>query len=197
MGSDLDGLVRLNETHTEQAAEQLARAFRNYPTFVYVYPDAGERQSRLPHFFKSMVHKGLLQGEVYATTPAMEGVSVWLPPGIPGGLSKVFEVDREAYERFAYYGQCVYTVRQKHAPAQHWFLELIGVVPESQGRGNAGRLLRPMLDRIDREGLPCYLDTEIDDNVALYQHFGFKVVDDMIVPRTEVRSWGMLREERG
>lgn len=196
MNDDLMEPVRLGETHIESAAAQLFRAFENYPVFVYVYPDDSERKDRLPHFFKSMVHKGLLRGEVYASSPAMEGVTVWLPPGIPGGLSKAFEVDREAFDRFAYYGKGVYGVRQKHAPDPHWFLELIGVVPEFQGKGFGGRLLTPMLDRLDQESLPCYLDTEVEKNVAVYQRYGFRVLDDMIVPGTEVRSWGMLREKR-
>ena len=196
MRSDLDGLMLLHETHIELAANQLSRAFQNYPTFVYVYPDDSEREDKLPHFFKSMVYKGLLQGEVYATSPAMEGVTVWLPPGVDGGLSKAFEVDREAYERFAYYGKCVHVVRQKNASTPHWFLELIGVVPEFQNKGFAGRLLRPMLDRIDRENLSCYLDTEVEKNVAIYQHYGFRALEDMIVPKTGVRSWSMLRDKR-
>lgn len=194
MNGNTGGLVRLNETHIESAAEQLSRAFQDYPTFVYVFPDPDERKDKLPHFFKSMVHKGLLQGEVYAGSPAMEGVAVWLRPGSPGGLSKAFEVDGEAFDRFAHYGKYVYAVRQKHAPAQHWFLELIGVIPEFQGKGYGGCLLRPMLDRFDEECLPCYLDTEVDKNVEIYRRYGFRAVDDMIVPETEVRSWGMLRE---
>jgi hypothetical protein len=53
-----------------------------------------------------------------------------------------------------------------------------------------------MLDRIDQENLSCYLDTEVEKNVAIYQHYGFRALDDMIVPGTEVRSWGMLRDKR-
>ena len=195
MPDRLSTLVRLDETHIESAAETLSLAFQDYPTFGYVFPDDSERKEKLPHFFKSMLHKGLLQGEVYASSPAMEGVTVWLPPGIPGGLSKTYEIDRDAFDRFAYYGKCVFAVRQKHAPGRHWFLELIGVAPEFQGKGHAGRLLRSMLDRIGREGLPCYLDTEVDKNVEMYQHHGFRVVDDMMVPGTGVRSWGLLREK--
>lgn len=195
MSGNLDGLMRLDETHIELASQQLTQAFYNYPVFVYVYPDDLERKDKLPHFFKSMVHKGLQQGEVYATSADMAGVTVWLPPGIPGGLSGAYQVDKAAYERFSYYGSCVYGVRQKYAPADHWFLELIGVVPEAQGNGYASRLLRPMLERADRENLPCYLDTEVEKNVTLYEHFGFRVLDDTVVPETDVRSWGMLREK--
>jgi len=186
-------LQRLDEGGIDPAAEALAAAFIDYPVFVYVYPDGAERKEKLPHFFKSMVDKGLKQGEVYATSSAMEGVAVWLPPGIPGGLSGAYQVDTAAFERFSYYGACVYGVREKHAPPDHWFLELIGVVPEFQGTGCGSRLLRPMLERAAEEDLPCYLDTELEENVAIYRQFGFEVVDDMIVPDTGVRSWGMLR----
>ena len=195
MAAKLNGLIRLKEAHIELAGKQLSRAFQNYPSFVYVYPDDNEREEKLPHFFTSMVYKGLQQGEAYATSPAMEGVAVWLRPGSNGGLSGAFEIEQEAYERFAYYGECVYAVRQEHVPTEHWFLELIGVVPESQGKGFADRLLRPMLERTDQEQLPCYLDTEIERNVTLYEHYGFRVLDDMIVPGTEIRSWGMLRDK--
>ena len=142
MKSDTDGLVKLDESGIELAAETLAKAFMHYPVFVYVYPDNGERGDRLPHFFKSMVHKGILQGEVYAASPEMDGVAVWLPPGVPGGLSNAYPVDEAAFQRFSYYGSCVYGVREKHAPPRHWFLELIGVIPDAQGKGYASLLLK-------------------------------------------------------
>jgi ribosomal protein S18 acetylase RimI-like enzyme len=71
---------------------------------------------------------------------------------------------------------------------------IIGVVPELQGKGCASVLLAPILARIDQQHLPCYLDTEVDNNVAIYNRYGFRVVDDSIIVDTGVRSWGMLRE---
>ncbi len=197
MGDGLDTLAQLNESHIEPAATALAEAFQDYPVFSYVFPDAAARKDALPGLFRSMVHYGLQHGEVYATSPAMEGATVWLPPGIPGGTSENPEVDKEALGRFGYYGYCVYTVREKYAPGPHWFLELIGVTPDNQGEGFASRLIKPMLERIDRENLPCYLDTELEKNVTIYQRYGFKVVDDNVVSGTGVRSWGMLREASG
>ncbi len=192
MEADVKKLVRLRESEIEPAAETLARAFHDYPAFVYVFPDAAERKKELPLLLQSFVHYGVLHGEVYATSPNLEGVAVWLPPGYPGGFEKVPEVSKGALERMMYFGAQVYAVRQRHVPAAHWFLEFIGVIPELQGRGYASILLKPMLARIEREHLPCYLDTEKEENVAIYQHYGFKVVEDMMVPGTEIRSWGMV-----
>jgi ribosomal protein S18 acetylase RimI-like enzyme len=62
-----------------------------------------------------------------------------------------------------------------------------------QGNGYASKLLRPMLKRLDEEVVPCYLETLEKHNVGLYEHFGFKVVDESNVPGTDLTNWAMLR----
>ena len=197
MKADFSKLVRLTESQIEPAAETLARAFHDYPVFTYVFPDASERRSGLPLLLQSFVHYGVLHGEVHATSRNLEGVTVWLPPDYPGGFSIAPEVSKDALDRMAYWGSQVYPVRKRHVPSGHWFLEFIGVTPELQGKGYAGILLTPMLARIERQHLHCYLDTEVEKNVAMYQRYGFRVVDDTIIVGTGVRSWGMLREDSG
>jgi len=197
MADDLDKLVRLTESQIEPAAQTLARAFHDYPAFVYVFPDAVERRNEFPLLLQSFVHYGVLHGEVYATSQNMEGVAVWMPPDYPGGFSIVPEVSKDALDRMMYFGGEVYSVRQHHVPAAHWFLEFIGVLPDLQGQGYASILLKPMMARIEQEHLPCYLDTEVEKNVAIYQRHGFRVVEDTEIPGTEIRSWGMLRENSG
>ncbi len=93
-------------------------------------------------------------------------------------------------------GQYIDTVHSRLAPFKHWFLQAIGVDPQLQGRGYASKLLRPMLARIDEEGLPCYLDTLEGQNVRLYEHFGFKVIEESNVPNTNLTNWAMLRDAR-
>ena len=85
-------------------------------------------------------------------------------------------------------------VQERLAPFRHWYLQAIGVAPDFQGKGYAGRLLKPMLAKLDREGLPCYLETLEEQNVSLYQHFGFNIVDESRVTETTLTSWAMLRE---
>jgi len=86
-------------------------------------------------------------------------------------------------------------IHQRQAPFKHWFLQTIGVNPRSQGKGYASKLIRPMLTRIDEEGLPCYLETLDEHNVPLYEHLGFKVVDKATIPKTSLTNWAMLRRK--
>ena len=53
-----------------------------------------------------------------------------------------------------------------------------------------------MLSNIDEEGLPCYLETEGEKNVSMYQHFGFEVVDEFVVPNTQDKLVAMLRQPK-
>ena len=195
MEADFKEPVRLTELQIEPAAETLARAFQDYPVFTYVFPNACERRNELPLLLQSFVHYGVLNGEVYATSRNLEGVAVWMPPDHTRVSTPAPEVSQDALDRMAYWGRQTGSIRKCHVPSAHWFLMIIGVSPEFQGRGYASILLAPMLARIQRQHLPCYLDTELEKNVAMYQHFGFRVVDDTEVAGTGVRSWGMLRED--
>jgi N-acetylglutamate synthase-like GNAT family acetyltransferase len=90
-------------------------------------------------------------------------------------------------------GEYLDAVHERLTPFNHWFLQTIGIAPQFQGKGYAGKLLRPMLSKIDEEGLPCYLETLDEQNASLYEHFGFKIVDKSNVPETSLTNWAMLR----
>jgi hypothetical protein len=51
-----------------------------------------------------------------------------------------------------------------------------------------------MLERIDRERMPCYLETNAEKNAAIYRRFGFEVVSQEKLPGTPVTTFAMLRK---
>jgi hypothetical protein len=53
-------------------------------------------------------------------------------------------------------------------------------------------LVMPTLERADGEGLPVYLETEKEANVAYYRRFGFEVQRELTVGG-ELQVWTMLR----
>ena len=94
-------------------------------------------------------------------------------------------------------GQYIDSVHGRLASFKHVYLQSLGVDPAFQGRGHAGKLLRYALARLDAAGTPCYLDSLYEQNVGLYEHFGFSVVEASMVPGTEVQMWAMLRKAGG
>ena len=207
MTMDSSNPVRLDKTQVKRAAHVLARAFQDDPLCVYFFPEVSERRNRLPHLFRVPVHHGVLYGEVYATSPNLEGVAVWVPSEkadmslLPivrsGGLSMAFRMGKGGSARAMRCTAYASAVRKRHAPFRHRYLESIGVAPEFQGKGYAGALLKPMFARMDAERLPCYLETQNEKNVPLYERYGFQVVEEGRIPTTELSNWAMLRQKSG
>jgi ribosomal protein S18 acetylase RimI-like enzyme len=205
MVADLNHLVRLNTSQIKPAAEMLARAFQDYPLNYYFIPDASERGNKLHYIYEKFIRSGVLYGEVYATSPNLEGVAAWLPSEKvdvmlwrvirTGTFSLLFRFGKGFISRQLPVGKYISLKHKRHTPFRHWFLQVIGVDPKFQGEGYASTLMKAMLARIDEEHLPCYLDTEDERNVPFYQHFGFKVLEEDIIPATEIRTWAMLREK--
>ena len=82
-----------------------------------------------------------------------------------------------------------------HPKEPHWYLLLLGADPLMQGRGIGGQLMRPVLDCCDREGLPAYLETQKESNLAFYERYGFAVERKLEV-RGAPPVWTMRREPK-
>ena len=196
-------IVRLALDHVEEAGELLARAFHDDAFSRYVVPDPDERSDTLPFLYEVGVRYGALFGEVYAARAAGDllGVAVWLPPGqhrasperiAAAGFPELGElIDPEPLERFARLQAYVAEVHERDAPADHWYLTLVGVDPAHRRRGVGGALLRPVLARADHAGLSCYLETFAEENLAFYGRLGFAVVTAGTEQTSGVRFWTM------
>ena len=197
----------MNKTHVKAAAEVLTRAFEDDPLFGHGFSDQSGMKRRAPSpIFECALGYCVRYGEVHATSTNLEGVAVWLTsdnyPMTPWRLirsvppSVILGLGRGGVTRMRKVGDYVDAMHARLAPFRHWFLQIVGVDPRFQGKGYAGRLLRPMLSRIDEEGLPCYVDTLVEKNVRLYEHLGFELIDKSEIPGTGLSNWAMLRQAR-
>lgn len=68
-----------------------------------------------------------------------------------------------------------FTAKQypKNKPFYH--LYLIGVLPQSQGKGYASKLMNPVLNSMRRKAIPIYLETANLTNVQIYRGKGFEI----------------------
>ena len=201
------GVVRLAEDRVEEAGELLARAFLDDAFSAYVVPEPDQRPDTLPFLYEVGVRYGVLFGEVYATHAAdgdLLGVAVWLPPGRhrttpersveAGFLELVDLLDPEPLQRFAEIQGYVAEVHERDAPADHWYLTLVGVDPARQRGGLGGALLQPILERAAADGVPCYLETFAEENLAFYERHGFAVVTAGTVPAGGIPFWTLRRD---
>jgi ribosomal protein S18 acetylase RimI-like enzyme len=82
----------------------------------------------------------------------------------------------------------------KQVEGPHWYLVSIGTRVSAQGRGLGSALVEIGASQADDAGIPCYLETGTDSNIAYYSKRGFEILD-----QTEVLGHtitGMLRKPR-
>jgi ribosomal protein S18 acetylase RimI-like enzyme len=214
MPSDSASIVRLEKEQIEGASQVLSRAFLNDPGLVRFISDAKKRQKLLRAMFRIELGYAVEHGEVYAVSPDIEGVAVWLHSTAPdislrtllrsGGLRLLLKTRWELLGVFTAFWRFIRKMkkdddfadklRRQLAPFDHWYLAVLGVDPEHQGKGCASRLLKPMLARLDGEKLPAYLETDTEGYVSLYQHFGFELIEETVLPASGTKMWVMLRK---
>jgi len=206
MADELGNLVFIKGKYVKPAALTIAKAFQDYPVLIFFEPDGKKRKRHQPGIFRMMLRANASGGLVYGTSPKMEGVAVWTmidethplsdPNHSPGKWFRSIFVNKEHHRRQKTFYDYSNDVRARLLPDKYWYLQMLAVDPDLQGKGLAGRLLRPVLARADREGLPCYLETQLEQNVPLYEHFGFKVKEEGTIPGSNVYSWAMVRDPK-
>jgi ribosomal protein S18 acetylase RimI-like enzyme len=194
--------VPLDNERFGRAAGALVRAFMDYPLMEYTVPDTTRRRRACVSLYSSVLRYTLRFGEAY-TTLDVQGAAGWLPPDRPfpefwrmaraGMLGVPFAFGWTGFQRLQAMDKVAEEQHHKHAPGPHWYLWVIGVAPEHQGRGLAGRLMQPVLDNADERQLRCYLETHKESNVPVYERYGFRVVSKTPVPGQPLTVWAMLR----
>jgi GNAT superfamily N-acetyltransferase len=203
----LDGLMRLLYPDIDQAVDVLTRSFWNDPLNIYFFPDEDQRRSLLPLFFEYRLKQGIRYGEVFAPSSRIEGVAIWRYSNSinsslwrdlrSGGLKLYRMYGGDLIGRMQEVDNFTSQRRQQYAITPYLHLGPLGVDPEYQGQGFAGRLIRPMLSECDARKMHCYLEAQSESNVALYEHFGFEVIAVGTVPNTDITHWDMIRRTTG
>jgi GNAT superfamily N-acetyltransferase len=185
------------------AAKTLADAFQKDPLFAYFFPNYEERLRKLQVLFNLIVQRGLANGVVTASSEKLKAVSIWFPPDGPeesawtslrsNTLMALVEVGIGSYGKIWRFASHADTMRTRHAPAAHWFLQAIGVIPQSQGKGYGTTLLRTQLAILDRYKVTCYLSSQCEETLAFFERQDFKVVHISSLPCTDIKSWALLR----
>ncbi len=201
------------------AARLYARAFSADPLMVHYLPDPAVRAQALPAFMHVALRYTHSHGEVWAAQNAdgLAGVACWLPPGhwelsawgmvrsalgvvTLGQAWQILRSFTRSGARGSFLGQVsameskIDRIHRTTLPVPHWYLMILGVDPACQGQGIGSRLIAPQLARARAAGLPCYLETMLERDVAFYRKNGFTVAYDADLLPGGLHVWAMVYE---
>ena len=196
------GLYIVPKNRIKELAMVAADAYRDYPLHNWFL--GGKYDEYVSAKLMEITLKTMTKDAVmYADSDELNGFAVWLPMGfngnktIPfitnGGLNLIFCSGIGIIGKLVSYESFAMNLKKQFTDNVDWYLYNLSVKKSAQGKGIAGRLLGPMLEFCDKENIVSYLETNKQSNVPLYEHFGFSLAKQDMVPKSSVNHYAMVR----
>ncbi|HEX79495.1 MAG TPA: GNAT family N-acetyltransferase [Dehalococcoidia bacterium] len=198
-------MLKMERKHIRPLSLMLSRAFRD--EFKDIFPDPEERKIKEPMINEFFLRLYYSDSKIFITSPRLEGIIVWMNSDkrrrtlfwrilTSRSIFQAIKIGIKPLKKILAYDRYIEGKRRELAPFKHLYLAVLPVDPQHQGKGYGSKLLDELIFEMDRECLPCYVETEGEKNVSIYKHFGFRVVDEFEVPDTTDRLIAMLRRPK-
>ena len=192
----------LNLDDISRAADTFSKAMVNDPLHVYFFPDPGSRLKKLTAMYTFMIRMNFLKA--FRTSASCEGIIIWEEPFehafkvsfkeyITGSLL-FFKVGPRSLLRMMKYQEWSAKLKKESIEDPYWYLNVVIVDPEHQGKGFASKLIKPVLVKADENRQKVCLETQNENNLPIYEKYGFTTLSEHRVPGTEIRHFIMVRE---
>ena len=165
-------------------AEVLSRAFYNDPYYLWIMPNGKKRLLQLQWWMKILLRYTLIYGSIHYTDDN-KGVAMWVGPDKPiiddvkilslGLIMYPFKIGIRNFMRLLDISE-QWNKEHKKLNKRHYYLMVIGVEPEYQGKGIGSRLMQVGLKKADDEKLECYLETVTYEDVRFYMKHNFEII---------------------
>lgn len=207
MTTTMDSFYQLSFRDAFRAGEAMADAFVDDPVWRKLFEGESDLVRKYQAFFEVPIRFCLKYGKVYATSENFEGIISY----VPGRLSNITfwrflrcgafgcgrRMGRAATKRMSDL-KVLPADRAKNSEGRpYMYLMLLGVRNAHQGKGLGGSLLRAFMADCDSQNLPIYLETETEEDVRMYEHFGFRQIKKITLEKLGLPMWEMVREAPG
>jgi len=204
MAEPFDSLYKLQKQDTAKAAETFADAFSEDPVWNAIFSEIRNDHRRICATYESPVLYCLRYGSVYAISKRLEGVAAWVPGEVSnftfwrmlrsGGLGAGMKIGFKIAKKMMPIFKPIEEDRKKHmAGKEYIYLQILGVARKFQKRGLGGKLLRAVIAESEQTRKALYIETETEENVTMYKHFGFEVIQKIELPLITLPMWEMVR----
>ena len=188
-----------------QYAEALYRALKHDAFYVTMEKsiDNGSAAEAMIRYMDYSIIEGEQYGELFIPEKHDYGVSVWAKP-LHEKREKEKHRQKETFLKqhigkgsLVTYKSIINFMSEKaisFIDERSWYLSIIGILPDFQGQGLGIGLVKNILERTDKLGIPTYLETFTPRNITFYHRLGYKAVKYFHEPTVDAEYWLMIRD---
>ena len=196
--------MELSNPLLAQAAGCLAAALEDDPFYSTITPNQPHRRATLAAYFDYSLREGQRLG--ITTIPDDPfGAAIWTLPQERALIAQA-SADKLAYmertlgpQGFQNYCRMLDFMTPHAEPvvdSAAWYLSILGVCPDVQGKGLGAELVAPVLALADQQAVTCYLETFTARTLGFYRRIGFEIAASHPEPVTGQTYWIMVRPSR-
>jgi ribosomal protein S18 acetylase RimI-like enzyme len=197
----LSDLYIIQKKDLKNAVKVLNDAFSEESMWKEVFND--EDKNRV--LTEVMVRFCLKYGSVLATSDNLEGVMAIAPYDKDmtalriirsGAFFLSMKISNEA-KKMKVLSDAIEEAKKSLNLDPYIHLLIMGVSKDYQGKGFGGKLIRAVIEKAETEKKPIYLETQKEENVTLYEKYGFSVKKKIILPEPlNLPMWLMVRNAK-
>lgn len=194
----------IKEEDIKQCAGLMAMAFHDDPSIRYLLggKDMGSDDWR---YFNTVLKAVYNKCVMLSTDDRLDDLLILFPPwlrSVPalgffanGGAALPGLFDRGLLKRTINYENNCKSVKSRFVTPETWYCMCFVVLPDMQGQGLGSSLIKPVLEVLDSQNIPLYLETHKVVNTKIYEHLGFDMVDVSAIPGKDITQYAMLRSK--
>ena len=161
------------------------------------------RRAALAAYFDYSIRQGTRIGRVVHLEAADIGIAVWVLPQ-SDEVQERERLRKRAYlhgvlgpvgcENYARIVDFMSARARTVVGNDSWYLSIVAVAPQAQGRGLGASLLAPTLAEADAASVVCYLETFNPRSLHFYERLGFVTRAEFEEPATRAQYTIMVRD---
>lgn len=199
------------EEELERVKELLTVCFAEDPLYCHLIPDEDTRKRLLPELFSCDLTEFYETCQIYADSSEINGILIVSDEAEPYNLFKYYLTETQAalwtdgylikedptlktFWNFIM-GRDYLNSRWTDQLHQNNRLHIIylAVNPEMQHHGIAAQMMEEVIDYADQNHMMISLETHNEKNVAMYEHFGFKLFG-IVKKHFELKQYCLIRQ---
>lgn len=199
------------EEELERVKELLTVCFAEDPLYCHLIPDEDTRKRLLPELFSCDLTEFYETCQIYADSSEINGILIVSDEAEPYNLFKYYLTETQAALRTDGYlikedptlktfwnfimGRDYLNSKWTDQLHQNNRLHIIylAVNPKMQHHGIAAQMMEEVIDYADQNHMMISLETHNEKNVAMYEHFGFKLFG-IVKKHFELKQYCLIRQ---
>jgi len=193
----------------KQIAMALYGALTKDPFYItleqHASTDAATAREAMLRYMDYSMKEARTHGELHLLENQNHGASIWSKPvdtALGQQMSKAkkqFLQDHLGRKSLDTYCQIVNFMSDKSKEVvskTYWYLSILGISPDFQGKGLGMDLVLPVIEKIDKVEAAAYLETFTPKNFGFYKRLGFYEAKTIHEPVTGADYTIMVRDAR-